>query len=404
MKKIIYFSFLILLSSSLFAQSVLVEPTGITPAPGGGDSVSDADGNTKVEVEKTSDEDKIRFTASGKEIAVLDSQTLHLAAPGNSVFIGLDAGRIDEGTHSLLANDNVGVGTRVLYYNTSGYHNTALGNEALNNNSIGYANSALGRRSLFSNTTGSSNSAMGWGALVNNTTGYSNSAFGRTALSSITTGYNNSAFGFQALSRNTKGIKNVAFGVQAGATDTLGNHNVYIGHATGGDYLSPMTNRSGSVFVGYQAGFHETESDKLYIENSDSDEPLIYGDFDQDQLKVNGIFAVRDESRLRGYTTLGDDALTPSIKMKKLVGSFTSSSGGGSSYIAHGLADADRILSVDVAVNVSSNVWIPENFTNTADREYNFYYNDAEVVIANKSGNSSEILNKAVRILITYEE
>ncbi|MDX1479298.1 MAG: tail fiber domain-containing protein, partial [Saprospiraceae bacterium] len=47
-------------------------------------------------------------------------------------------------------------------------------------------------------------------------------------------------------------------------------------------------NKSGSVFIGKQAGFNETASNRLYIENSSSATPLIYGEFDNDVLRVNG--------------------------------------------------------------------------------------------------------------------
>jgi hypothetical protein len=45
------------------------------------------------------------------------------------------------------------------------------------------------------------------------------------------------------------------------------------------------------VLIGYQAGSTlTTESNKLYIENSNSSSPLIYGEFDNDLVRVNGKF------------------------------------------------------------------------------------------------------------------
>ena len=43
-----------------------------------------------------------------------------------------------------------------------------------------------------------------------------------------------------------------------------------------------------NVFLGYQSGFNETGSNKLYIENTNSSTPLIYGDFTSDSLAING--------------------------------------------------------------------------------------------------------------------
>ena len=37
---------------------------------------------------------------------------------------------------------------------------------------------------------------------------------------------------------------------------------------------------SGNVFLGNEAGYKETGSNKLYIDNSDTSTPLIYGQFD----------------------------------------------------------------------------------------------------------------------------
>jgi hypothetical protein len=42
------------------------------------------------------------------------------------------------------------------------------------------------------------------------------------------------------------------------------------------------------VFIGFQAGYSETGSDKLYIENTDSSTPLIGGDFSTDDVIING--------------------------------------------------------------------------------------------------------------------
>jgi hypothetical protein len=41
-------------------------------------------------------------------------------------------------------------------------------------------------------------------------------------------------------------------------------------------------------FIGFEAGFNETGSGKLYIDNSNTTTPLIYGDFSADALTVNG--------------------------------------------------------------------------------------------------------------------
>ena len=45
---------------------------------------------------------------------------------------------------------------------------------------------------------------------------------------------------------------------------------------------------SGNVMIGYKAGYYEIGSNKLYIDNSNTTTPLIYGDFANDSVKING--------------------------------------------------------------------------------------------------------------------
>lgn len=49
-----------------------------------------------------------------------------------------------------------------------------------------------------------------------------------------------------------------------------------------------------NIFLGYKAGYYETGSDKLYIDNSDAPVPLIYGNFTQDNVTIYGSLRVTD--------------------------------------------------------------------------------------------------------------
>ena len=51
---------------------------------------------------------------------------------------------------------------------------------------------------------------------------------------------------------------------------------------------------SGNIFLGYKAGYNETGSNKLYIENSDATTPLIFGDFAADSIRINGSVTISD--------------------------------------------------------------------------------------------------------------
>ena len=235
---------------------------------------------------------------------------------GSSVFLGLGAGTNDDGT----SNQNVAVGINALNTNTSGHWNTATGYMSLYSNTTGKENTANGYQALYSNTTGNHNTATGFWSLKSNTTGHHNTANGYAVLLENTTGYYNTGIGHNALNHNTTGIHNTANGFQPLGCNTTGDNNTATGShaiysnttgnnntATGyyADYYNQegsnntiigyeagmgdsTHNKSGNVFLGYQSGYNETGDNKLYIENSDTTSPLIYGEFDNDLVTLNG--------------------------------------------------------------------------------------------------------------------
>ncbi len=165
---------------------------------------------------------------------------------GESVFLGQDAGEKDDGT------DN---------------HNVAVGFKALSNNTSGFFNTAMGYHALWFHETGRDNTAIGVSALAFNTGSY-NTAIGAAAGTKNTIGENNTVVGNGANYWNQEGVNNTIIGYKAGAN--------YQTHS-----------KSGNVFIGYRAGYYETDNDRLYIENSNTTTPLIYGEFDNDILAFN---------------------------------------------------------------------------------------------------------------------
>ena len=165
---------------------------------------------------------------------------------------------------------------------------------ALATNTTGFMNTANGYLALWLNTTGSYNTANGCGALLGNTTGFYNTANGYGALGSNGTGNNNTANGCRALRNNGTGNNNTANGYWANYYNQEGSNNTIIGFEAGRG--TTLHNKSGNVFLGYQAGYYDTTDNKLYIENSDTILPLIYGEFDNDILAVNGSLGVGTSS------------------------------------------------------------------------------------------------------------
>ncbi|MDX1479709.1 MAG: hypothetical protein R3301_18480, partial [Saprospiraceae bacterium] len=231
---------------------------------GRGYMLVDADGDTKIQVEESPDEDILRIDLGGTEYFRMDNGRIHVLNTGNSVFLGDSAGISDD----LDANKNVFIGHAAGQNSETGFLNVGIGHNSFYNNTTGGRNVATGAGSLFNNTSGFYNVASGQAALYNNTSGNGNVASGYHALVGNTTGQHNVGLGYLSLKLNTVGIGNIAVGAEAGfnALDT------------------------GSIFLGYRAGYFETAGNRLYIENStaDSANALIYGEFDNDWLRING--------------------------------------------------------------------------------------------------------------------
>jgi len=98
------------------------------------------------------------------------------------------------------------------------------------------------------------------------------------------TGDYNELFGCQAGQSLTTGVRNVCIGYKAGNALTDGTTNVFIGWQAGEDNVSG----TGNVFIGHDVGASEAGSNKLYIANDNTSTPLIYGEFNNDLLNING--------------------------------------------------------------------------------------------------------------------
>ena len=119
-------------------------------------------------------------------------------------------------TQSFHATQNIGIGSKTMFSNTTGYKNTALGYNSMFSNTTGMRNFAGGVFSLYSNINGNNNTAIGNEALYTTTEGNRNTAVGSKALISSSGGNENTAIGFKSLQNNITGDYNTAVGSQAG--------------------------------------------------------------------------------------------------------------------------------------------------------------------------------------------
>ena len=174
--------------------------------------LSDADNDTRIQVEESPDDDVIRFDIGGTENMKLLKNTygeawLEIINESHSIGIGANA---------LVNNQadgvyNTALGDSTLHFNTTGDFNTAIGNNALKKNTAGIMNTGIGGIALYSNTTGYNNTAVGMNALYSNIGGSSNIAIGNAALYNNTSESGLVAIGDSALFLGT-GACNTAVG------------------------------------------------------------------------------------------------------------------------------------------------------------------------------------------------
>jgi hypothetical protein len=198
----------------------------------------------------------------------------------NNTFYGLGAG------NSIAVDGyyNTFIGNSAGNLTTTGDGNTFMGYVSGFSNTTGYENSFLGQAAGFANTTGYQNTFLGYASGNNNTTGYANTFLGHYAGVSNTVGNFNTFLGDHAGNSNLSGWANTFVGDYSGYSNTSGFYNTSIG--TNAGYSNTTGNYN--VFLGYRAGYNETGSDKLYIDNSSTSTPLIYGEFDNRNLTIYG--------------------------------------------------------------------------------------------------------------------
>jgi len=124
---------------------------------------------------------------------------------------------------------------------------------------------------------------VGLHAGENNKESYFNTITGAWTCDFDTLGNANTIYGSQTC-RLLRGWGNTVFGYRAGPNLVNGDRN---------------------VFIGYLAGFYETGSHKLYIDNraSDKTNAFIYGEFDDDSLWFNADVIINNSLDVNGTIT-----------------------------------------------------------------------------------------------------
>ncbi|NOR45923.1 MAG: hypothetical protein GQ534_10090, partial [Candidatus Delongbacteria bacterium] len=224
------------------------------------------DGNANV-LEVTTESTKMREGTQGNQYTDFSPE---------NIFLGLNAGvnttpTVDDGS------DNVFIGNDAGVTNINGEQNVFIGKGSGHFNDHpngamwleGNFNVFVGYQSGYSNTSGGCNVFLGVDAGLRNEIGTHNIYIGTEAGMDNVDGNTNTIVGSDAF---------------IGAS---GSGNTYIGHLSG-----TYATGSNNVFIGRNTGDHVTDSNRLFIDNSVTATPLIYGEFDNDIVTINGKLGV----------------------------------------------------------------------------------------------------------------
>jgi hypothetical protein len=225
------------------------------------------------------------------------------------------------GSNSGFNNDtawsNTFVGASSGLTNENGVYNTFLGAYSGRDN-ITSNNTFLGANSGTYNTVGAYNTFVGANAGENNLGGQWNTFIGQNSGSQNYNGNYNTFLGHQSGTYNYSGLNNVMIGDNAGFNNYSGSENVIVGKDAGhsvyntsrntfiGDSSGYFNTGSGNVFIGHLAGKNEIGSDKLYIDNTSTSSPLIYGDFTQNKVTINDLVNITPRSTAPTSPAEGD--------------------------------------------------------------------------------------------------
>lgn len=267
--------------------------TGPQGPTGAFTALADGDNDTKVQVEESADEDIIRFDVGGEEAWRMEDYRIVPGNNGGTIIVGRNAGlndaiNVGDPTYSIFIGENAG------RENTIGEENVAVGPFALRQNQTGERNVAIGSAAL-TDMEGSRNVAVGSGVMSITDSGEDNVGIGASALGGMANGNFNVAVGRDAgdPTNNSDKTGGTYLGHRAGYLNT-GDYNVFIGHEAGANpqFSNVWTNVDNRLVIANQAG--------------DPDEVLIYGEFDNQLVAINGTLRVNDGTQQNGYVLTSD--------------------------------------------------------------------------------------------------
>ena len=220
-----------------------------------------------------------------------DTTFLLVTSDSTRVYTGDDSKKSSGGFAVGRYGIAKGFSQNFLQLNENNYF---IGHQAGENITSGLYNVFLGYQSGLSDTSGSTNTFIGYKAGTNTTNGGSN----------VFLGYGSGI-------DNTVGDNNIFIGKNSGCYNIDGYNNIYIGPFAGSGSASGIHN----IFIGSNSGYSISGSYKFYLDTDgqDSEHAMMYGDFQQDYLRLNGLVTIGNFLNLdtKGLTPLPGSTITP---------------------------------------------------------------------------------------------
>lgn len=300
-----------------------------------------------------------------------------------------------------------GAGTRMMWYpQKAAFRAGYVDNNYWDKNLIGNGSMALGINTLASGESsvsiGSNTMAQG---LYATALGYGSQASG---INSTAIGNTNVSTGFSAHSFGTENFAGGDFSLAMGNTTVAtGNSSTSMGKFTTAQGANSMAigiytiaKASSSLSIGQH-------NDEIFSSQPNAwfpTDPLFIIGNGQVLAKSNALVVYKNgNTDISGFTQMGRTSESaPAIKMKKITAT-SATTQNGNTFAAHGL-DRAKILGVQILLTYAPSNDIPANYMDVPGYEFNWQLTNTSVWIITKNANSANILNKPMRILITYEE
>ncbi len=328
------------------------------------------------------------------------------AKGAGSVSLGFNGQATDDYAVVIGANSKSnGFGSVALGYRTNaiGDYSTSAGYETF---AKGVNSTAIGDSAI---ATGATSFALGQNTFA------SGSRAIALGFATIASGFMSTAMGYKSLASSTfataSGDSTIASGI---ASFAAGKRTVASGHwstamgeftqASGQDATalgeSTIAKAYGSLSIGTYNNEIATSSQNAWVS---SDPIFIIGNGIGPLNRTNAVVTYKNgNTEHNGFTRLGKvSEAAPIIKMKKLTVN-TPNAQGLFNFVAHGLNES-KILSISALVVVPGGYQLLPNHEQ-AGFKYTLNMDNANIAVGTVAGNSGNILDMPVKILITYEE